>query len=209
MEICPGQHWAAPNVLVLPVRSAHYQDITAIHQGVTLSFLMSDVSLVTGPALGDAKVWISQSRTLHGQCHGCSGRVVPATSLSQGCCHCRGHVTACMGEGSSSPSEEDSMNLHEPAMTDGCFPLLARKGKCCLEYFDVLEMSHRNSFFCIIRSPFHIEKITNIRIAIFSFQATICRVLVTCREAGKHLTTLCYKKVKLKSMNLLVWQSWN
>lgn len=146
--------------------------------GMTLSFLISDVSLVTVQALGDAKVWISQIRTLHVHCHGCRRRVVPTTSLSQGCCHCKGHITEFMGEGSSSPREEGLMSLHEPVMNDRRCPLLARKGKCCLEYFDMLEMSHGNSLFCITKSPFQIEKITNTRIAIFSFQATICWVLV-------------------------------
>lgn len=140
----------------------------------------------------------------HVHCHGCSCRVVPSISMSQGCCHCKGHITDFMGGGSSSPGEEDLMNLHKPMITDGCCSLLVRKGKSCLEYFDMLEMSHGNSLFCIIESPFQIEKVTNIRIAIFRFWATICWVLVT----TQHLTTLCYKKVKLKSVNLLVWQGW-
>lgn len=50
---------------------------------------------------------------------------------------------------------------HEPVMNDVCCPLLARKGKCFLEYFDILRMSHGNSLFCIIKSPFQIETITN------------------------------------------------
>lgn len=173
VEICPGQHGAAPNVLELPVCSAHYQDLTAIHQGGDT--VAPCICRVSGHRAGSrrCKDLNFPSQDAACPCHGCSCRVVP-TSLSQGCCHCRGHITAFMGEGSSSPSEEELMNLHEPVMTDGCFQLLARKGKCCLEYFDLLEMSHRNSLFCIIKSPFQIEKITNIRIAIFSFQATIC-----------------------------------
>lgn len=68
-------------------------------------------------------------------------------------------------------------------MNDRCCPLLATKGKCGLEYFDKLEMSHGNSLFCIIKSPFQTEKITNVRTAIFSSRATICWILVTTQRS--------------------------
>lgn len=77
---------------------------------VALSFLIadtSDMSLVTAQALRDAKVWISQTKhtgPLCVHCHGRSCRAVPTISLPKGCCHCKGHTTDFMGEGSSSPS---------------------------------------------------------------------------------------------------------
>lgn len=114
---------------------------------VALSFLIadtSDMSLVTAQALRDAKVWISQTKhtgPLCVHCHGRSCRAVPTISLPKGCCHCKGHTTDFMGEGSSSPSQEGLTDLHEPVMNDGCCPLLARKGKCCLDYFDVRDES--------------------------------------------------------------------
>lgn len=67
----------------------------------------SDMSLVTVQALRDAKVWISQTKHTGPQCVHCRGRsckAVPTTSLPKGCCHCKGHITDFMGEGSSSPS---------------------------------------------------------------------------------------------------------
>lgn len=118
-----------------------------------------------------------QMRTLHVHCHGCSCRVVPPPPCPKAA------VTAKGMSLTGSPREEELKDLHEPEMIDGCCLLLSRKGKCCLEYFDMLEMSHGNSLFCSIRSPFQIEKIANIRIAIFSFQAIICWVLVTTQRS--------------------------
>lgn len=169
METCPGQHWAAPNVLVLPCVVPTTKTLLQSIWEVTLSFLISNV--VTVQKSGNVRIWISQIRTCN--CHGCSCRVVPPPPCPKAA------LTAKDTSLTSSPREEELMNLHEPVMTDGCCPLLARKGKCCLEYFDMSEMSHGNSLLCIIKSPFQTEKITNIRIAIFSFHATICWVLVT------------------------------
>lgn len=165
----------------------------------TLSFLISN--LVTGQKLGNVKTWISQIRTCN--CHGCSCRVVPTTSLSQSCCHCKGHITDFLIMGG-------RINESARASDDWwMLPIITKERQVLLRVFWYVRDESWDSLLCIIKSPFQIEKITNLRIAIFSFQATIFWVSSPHREACKHLTTSCYKEVKLKSVNSFVWQSWH
>lgn len=166
MEICPGQHWAAPNV---PSTKTLLQSVWVR----TLSLLISDVSLVTLQALGDAKNFPDQDTTsplpwlqLH--------LLVPRLLSLQRTCHWlhgRRQLLTKWGR------------FVESAWASDEWWMLPIISKCCSEYFDMLEMSHGNSLFCIIKSPFQTEKITNIRIAIFSFQAAACWVLVTTQRS--------------------------
>lgn len=95
--------WCCP--YIVPTTKSLVQSIWC----VGLSFLISDtsdMSLVTVQALRDAKVWISQIKQtgpLRVHWHECSCKVVPTSSSPQGCCHCNGHVTDFMWEGSSTP----------------------------------------------------------------------------------------------------------